>query len=379
MCARVGCMPSKVLIAAANAFHSRNSFPAHGRLRVDVPAVMRHVRKLRDAFVRGNLTVTRGVKCIDGRAKLLGPQVVRVGRKELHAKRIILATGSRPVVPPGWNGVLTTDSLFELEDLPGKLAVVGLGAIGIELAQACARLGCDVTAFESTARMGGLTDPKVVSVAVSLMRREMRVHLGREVKLEKKFHLGGQKFDQVLVAMGRRPNVEGLGLEALGIDVGDVDPHTMRAGPFFIAGDLDPRAMVLHEAKDEGTIAGLNATAARVRAYPRRTPLGICFSDPNIAFVGERLETLHRPRITEARFEHQSRAIIAQSNHGIVRLYSKRRSGKLLGAELCAPAGEHLAHLLALAISQSLTLAELSDMPWYHPTFEEGLMDALDV
>jgi len=394
MCARVGCMPSKALIAAANAFHARHSFQEfgiRGRVTADVPAVMRRVRALRDDFVRGNLGVTRGVETIDGRARLLGPGVVRVGKKELRARRLIIATGSSPTVPSEWRdlGLLTTDTLFEQKTLPRRMAVVGLGAIGVEFSQALARLGVDVTAFEAKLAVSGLTDPKVNAFAIASLRRELSVHLGVEVKIEKrgrKFQVGGVTVDQVLVAMGRRPNIEGLGLETLGVPLDEhgmpeVDPHTMRLGtlPVFMAGDVEPRAAVLHEAKDEGTIAGLNATAGRVRAYPRRVPLAIAFADPNIAFIGKRFEELDHPRVTEARFESQSRAVIAQVNKGIVRLYSSPRSGKLLGAELCAPAGEHLAHLLALAMSQSLTLAQLGDMPWYHPTLEEGLKDALKV
>ncbi len=402
VCARVGCMPSKALIASAAAFHARGSLDEFGirgarRLSIDVRSVLQRVRALRDAFVKSNLPATQdlGPRAISGRAQLLGPDCVRVNGKELRARKIIIATGSSPIVPPEWRAlgprVLTTDTLFEQKTLPRRIAVVGQGPLGVELAQALSRLALKVVAFDTLPTVGGLTDPEVNRLAIRWLKAELPIHLGHEATL----HARAQSLqvragravatvDSVLVALGRSPNIEGLGLETLGVKLDEkglpnVDPRTMQVGrlPIFLAGDVESALPLLHEALDEGLIAGLNATKRRIERFSRRVPLTIVFTEPNIALVGEHFEDLDRPRIGEARFEDLGRARIADCARGVVRIYADRKTGRLLGAELCAPAAEHFAHLLALAIERRLTAAQVLRMPCYHPTFEEGLREAL--
>jgi dihydrolipoamide dehydrogenase len=135
-CARVGCMPSKVLIEAANAFHRRQSFGEFGimgahELTVDIAAVLRRVRRMRDEFVRSTLKVTAGLgdRAVDGRAELVGPNRLKVNGRQVQARRIVIAAGARPVVPTAWRALgerlLTTDTLFEQETLPARLAGCG--------------------------------------------------------------------------------------------------------------------------------------------------------------------------------------------------------------------------------------------------------------
>lgn len=402
MCARVGCMPSKALIAAANAFHARGDFSGFGirggdGVSVDLPAVLQRVRTLRDDFVKGNLDTTEraGDRAISGRAKLLGVDRVIVNGKELRARKIIIAPGATPIVPAPWRDLgdrlMTTDSLFEQLTLPRRLAVVGQGALGLELAQALKRLGRDVVGFGNLPMVAGLTDPGVNAVALEVLRKELEIHLGHDAKLTSdgfavRIDAGPANaiVDRVLVALGRRPNVDGLGLETLGVPLNEdglpkVNPQTMQVGdlPVFLVGEANGETAVLHEAIDDGQIAGLNATAESVTQFRRRTPLAIVFSEPNVATVGQRFSALGDPLIGEARFEDQGRARIARRNSGILRVYAERSSGVLLGAELCAPGGEHLAHLLALAIDRGLTADQVLRMPYYHPTLEEGLRGAL--
>src|SRR5215831_19251676 len=146
-CARVGCMPSKALIEAANAYERRGVFEDFGirganELNVDIPAVMRRVRALRDRFVGGTVKVTEelGSRSIAGRAKFVAPDAIEVNGERLEARKIVIATGSHPIVPKEWrrfgSRILTSDELFELETLPQRIAVVGLGGVGAEIAQA---------------------------------------------------------------------------------------------------------------------------------------------------------------------------------------------------------------------------------------------------
>jgi len=403
-CARVGCMPSKALIEAAGAFHRRRAFEAFGirgaeALSVDVAAVLGRVRKLRDAFVAGTLKATDGLgdRSIAGRARLLGPDVVEVGDQRFRAERIVIATGSRPVVPAPWrrfgDRILTSDSLFDQRSLPRRIAVVGLGAVGMELAQALSRLDLEMTAFDAATRVAGLTDEKVGAALIELLAREFTVHLGSPVELTEvgdavAVQSGDNRVvaDAVIAAIGRRPNIDDLGLETLGVELDErgmpkVDPTTMRIGdlPVFLAGDANGEVALLHEAADEGYIAGVNATAREIECFQRRTPLAIVFCDPEVAVVGARYAQLDpaRTAIGEASFERQGRAVTAQKNHGLMRLYADRETGTLLGAEMCVPAAEHMAHLLGLAISRQLTVQDVLGMPFYHPVLEEGMRSAL--
>ena len=409
LCARVGCMPSKLLIEAANAFHRRGTFGEFGirgaeRLSVDLAAVLGRVRRLRDRFVAGTLGATDslGQRAISGRARLLGPGRLEVNSQTISARSIVLATGSRPVVPAGWQGLgrglLTTDTLFEQETLPARIAVVGLGPIGVEMAQALSRLGIKIAAFGHADGVAGLSDPKVNAVAKDLLGREFPLQLGARAELADavdgvlvRAGNGNVTVDAVLAALGRRPNVDGLGLETLGVRLDQqgmpqVDPNTQQVAdlPVFLSGDANGQVPLLHEAADEGHIAGLNACRMALSAGPpacfaRRTPLTIVFAEPGIATVGQRFRELDAASTLagEVRFEDQGRARAGQRNHGILRLYADPHGGRLLGAEMCAPAAEHMAHLLALAIDRALTVRELLRLPFYHPVLEEGLRSAL--
>jgi dihydrolipoamide dehydrogenase len=404
MCARVGCMPSKSLIEAAHAFHRRRAFAELGvsgaeSLTIDVPAVLARVRRIRDTFVDETLRLTAdvGYRAMSGRARLLGPNRVSVNGEELLADRIIVATGSRPIVPEAWlpfsDRLLTTDTLFEQTTLPKRMAVLGLGSVGVELAQALARLGGDVTAFDAKTKVAGLTDETVHTCLLGALRAELTVHLGDEAELllegdGLRVNAGGASVavDRALVALGRRPNLDGLGLESLGVPLDEhgkpeVDPTTMQIGrlPVFLVGDVEGDRQVQHEAADEGHIAGLNACADAVKSFARRVPLSIVFTHPNIAMVGQRYAQLDPANIAvgEASFEKQGRARLALRASGRLRVYADKMSGRLLGAELCAPEGEHLAHLLALALERQCTVRDLLRAPFYHPTLEEGLREAL--
>ncbi|MGX5661496.1 dihydrolipoyl dehydrogenase [Diaphorobacter nitroreducens] len=402
-CARVGCMPSKMLIEAANAYHARRALHTFGiegadALRVDLPAVLRRVRALRDDFVAGTLAATdAGERAISGHARLLDAQRVEVNGQVHTARRIIIATGSRPIVPEDWlafgDRILTTDTLFEQPTLGPRVAVIGLGPLGVEIAQALARLGVEVMAFTTGKTVAGLSDPAINDALLARLKDEFIVNVGDKAELREV--AGGIQVtngsatvvvDQVVAAMGRRPNLEHLGLDTLGVALDDkgrppIDPCTLQVGdlPVFIAGDADGDRPLLHEAADEGHIAGLNALAPTPRGFARRTPLAITFSQPHAAVVGQRHADLPEGQWVGGTvdFARQGRARVAQCNHGRLNVYAEHGSGRLLGAELCAPAGEHMAHLLALAVEQRLTVHDLLRMPFYHPVLEEGLRTAL--
>jgi dihydrolipoamide dehydrogenase len=403
-CARVGCMPSKALIEAAAAFHRRRHFEDFGirnadRLEIDIAAVMSRVRRLRDDFVAGAVKLTSGLgpRNIAGRARFLAPDTLQVGDRRLRAKAIIISTGSTPIVPKEWpalgDRLLTSDDLFERQSLPQSLAMIGMGPLGVELAQALSRLGVRVTAFTDMQQICGLADPAVSERALTLLRDEFEIHIGPRVQIEAtsngvRVRSGDRvtEFDAVFSAIGRSPNLAGLGLENLGVPLDErglppIDRRSLRIAqlPIYIAGDVDGRMPLQHEANDDGHIAGHNALLDTPTRFQRRTSLGIVFCEPQIAFVGRRHSELDAATtiVGSVDYSRQGRARIAVANQGLLRIYASRSGGQLLGAELCAPHGEHLAHLLAFAVEQRATVQQLLRMPFYHPTLEEGLRTAL--
>jgi len=406
-CARVGCMPSKMLIEAANALHARRRWETFGLCggqdaRADLPAVLERVRALRDEFVAGTLRASdAGDRAVSGRARLLDARHVEVGGRTWEARSIIVASGSRPVVPDEWlafgDRVLTTDTLFEQPTLGPRMAVIGLGPLGAELAQALARLGVEVVAFVTSDQVAGLQDAQVNAALLEQLKGEFAISVGQHAQLREL--AGGIEVsngqttvvvDQVLAAMGRTPNIEFLGLDTLGpvLDargLPPIEPCTLQVGDtsVFMAGDVDRDRPLLHEGADEGHIAGINAVLAAqgqpLRRFRRRVPLAITFCEPNAASVGLPWKEIEsRPHLVgEVNYARQGRARVAQRNAGLLRVYASPNDGRLLGAQLCAPAGEHLAQLLALAIDRELTVQQLLRMPIYHPTLEEGLRSAL--
>jgi dihydrolipoamide dehydrogenase len=406
-CARVGCMPSKALIQVAEDYHRRNVLDRYGiegqeELTLDAVEAMEHVRDLRDTFVErvtsNSTDQMPEERFIEGYARFVEPNLLEVDGQQIRAEKIIIAAGSRPLMPAAWkpfgDHIITTDDLFELESLPDSLAVVGLGAIGLELGQALSRLGVEVTGFDMLDTVGGISDPEISQAAIALIKKEFPIHLGNAAQIsfeEDKLRVtaGEQSVvvDKVLASLGRVPNLEELGLENAGIELDErgiplFDPTTMQSGDshIFIAGDINGERPLLHEAGDEGRIAGFNAGSDQIQGFKRKTPIGIVFCDPNIASVGKRWAELdvETTAVGTVNFPPVGRALIMGKNKGILRVYADKASGKLLGSEMFCVKGENLAHLLAWCIQKEMTVGELLQMPFYHPVIEEGLQAALN-
>jgi dihydrolipoamide dehydrogenase len=407
-CARVGCMPSKLLIAAADAAHhvggaGRFGVRVPAGVRVDGRAVLERVRAERDRFVGFVLESVERIpdeQRLRGHARFVGPTALEVDdHTRVDARAVVIATGSSPVVPPALAPLrphlLVNDDLFELPDLPASIAVIGTGIIGLELGQALHRLGVRTTLFSRSDRLGPLTDPAVQQVVAAVLGAELDLHLGTAVDVRRdgeqfvvrwRDKTGAKRegrFDSVLCATGRFTNLAGLDLARAGLaELPVVDPRTTQIGdrPIFVAGDASAVRPVLHEAADEGAIAGMNAARyPDVRPHVRRTPLNIVFTSPNIAMVGTPYAALNpeRVEIGAVSYDDQGRARVIGENAGLVRMYASRKSGILLGAELFGPRVEHLAHLLAWAVQSQLTVDRALAMPFYHPVVEEGLRTAL--
>ena len=407
-CARVGCMPSKVMIQVAEDFHRRTIFEREGiegeeHLTINEEEAMEHVQDLRDTFVDQTLSNSIDLlpadKLIESHVHFIDANTLQTeDGDKIKAKRIIIATGSRPIIPASWekfaDKVLTTDDVFELEELPESVAVIGLGVIGLEIGQSLHRIGVNVTGIDQQNIICGLDDSEVNKSAIEIIGREFPLWLGNaaEITLLDNGNLqvnAGEKsleVEKIFASMGRRPNIDKLNLQSTGLTLSDngvpvFNSHTMQLGDssIYIAGDCNAEKPILHEAGFEGRVAGYNIMQDKPVAFKHKTPLAITFCEPNIVTVGAKLSELDEASIAigEIKMAPVGRALIMGKNRGLIRLYADKKSGKLLGAAMACVKGENLGHLICWCIEMEMTVHQMLRMPFYHPVIEEALQAAL--
>lgn len=419
-CIAVGCMPSKLLIAAADRAHDANhsaEFGIHATAQIDGKQVMERVRDERSHFasyIKKQVDSWPDHKKIDGRARINEQGLIEVNGDLIAADQIIVATGSSPFIPDGWaeklgDTMLTSDSVFELEDLPKTMAVVGAGAIGLELAQAFTRLGVEVTLLNRAKQVAGLEDDDINNKAMDCLSHELTMHLGSKItdvgtkaddgnksafiKYEDSAGESQQwQGEYVLVATGRRNNIKQLGVENLGVELDDknrpknLSKKTGQIGDLnvYIVGDANANIPLLHVASDEGYSAGSmvceNTEAAYIR--PPATPFSIVFCSPQIVNVGMSLPEIQKDSelefvIGSVSFDNQGRSRVMGVNCGLLHIYGCKKTDRILGASMVGPDAEYIGHILATAITNDLSIKAMLDTPFYHPTILEGLRTAL--
>lgn len=420
-CATIGCMPSKLMIAAAARAHeAKNSeaFGVHAEVQIDGKQVMTRVQAERDrftGFVKKQVENWPEDKKISGRAYINKEGLIEVNDELIAADKIIVATGSSPFIPEGWGDklgrtLITSDTVFELTDLPASMAVVGAGAIGLELAQAFNRLGVAVTLFNRVNRVGGLQDKDINQKAIDCLDQELTMQLGSEIKnVGTQTHANSNELsafidyqdsagqsqqwqgDCVLVATGRRNSIDELGIENLGVELDDknrpknLNINTGQIGDLevYIVGDANAHIPLLHVASDEGFSAGSEVCRDNIGAYirPPAIPLSIVFCEPQIANVGMSLPEIEQSELEhvtgKVSFDNQGRSRIMGVNCGLLHIYACKETDKILGASMVGPDAEYIGHILAITITNDISVKQLLDTPFYHPTILEGLRTAL--
>lgn len=411
-CARTGCIPSKALLQIAKDFSRQKAFAIQGingaeKLSVDIPKALERVRELRDFFVNGMKT-----DCINpwltpkhlykGHARFINQNTLCVDGDPITADKIIIATGSSPKIPSLFNGfedfLITTDTFFEQKDFPKNVAVVGLGFTGLEMSQAMSELGVNVFMIARRRSLGGISDPALLDYSIDFFTSHFNLSFDGTQRLEHQgnqvlIHSGDKTFlaDQILVATGRKPNIESLQLENLHLPLNqnglpDVDPQTFQlkgAPNIYLAGDVTNEKTVVHEARDEGQVSGKNSMG-NPKAYQTRVPLEIIYTHPNICFVGKKYQQLINEKVDfivgEKAF-NVSRNRIKQETCGLLRMYADKKTGAVLGAEMIGFDAEYIAHLMAFAIDAKMTVRRMLTLPFYHPSsvdvIHRALKDAL--
>jgi dihydrolipoamide dehydrogenase len=405
-CARVGCMPSKAILHAAHKWSVlRELLGAQAAIASGIANdLWREALTTRDTLAEGAANRTRqaaGNQLLMGTARFIAPNELDVDGQRIRAKAVVVATGSRPVVPgllrELGDCVLTTDTLFARDKLPRSIGIIGAGAVGLEMAVALSRLGVRVVAADLRGVPAGIVDPVIAARAVARFRDEFTLWLGDPVQVlagpsgaEIRRGDEAELVEVVLAALGREPNVAGLDLSKAGATPDAqgrfaADNATLRVPgtSIFFAGDVHPERPLMHEAADEGLIAARAALALlddrQIRPAARRTPLGVVFTDPDICSVGVPFDQLDSRSIVVGTAEGSGngRSRILHAESSLVRVYARRDDGLLLGASMVAEHGEHLAHQLAWAIQRGETVRGLLEVPYYHPVVEEMLQSAL--
>ena len=381
-CLNTGCVPSKALIRSAKLAHegaNAGAFGMKGHLETDFAAVMKRVHAV-VAKVAPHDSAERyrglGADVIAGYARVVDPWTVEVGDRRLTARRIVIATGAEPILPPipGLHDIepLTSETLWRLTERPERLLVVGGGAIGCELAQAFARLGSRVTLVEGASCILAREDEEVSDA----MRAALVADGGAVVEgvAVATFARGcatladGRMiaFDRVLVAVGRRPRTRGFGLEELGLlDDGRllVDERLRTRVPtIFAAGDVIGRLQFTHAAGQYGAAAAINALVAPFRPAKAELPAfpAVVYTDPEVARVGlnerEARERGVAYEITRTNLADVDRAIVDGADRGFVKVLTVPGRDRILGATIVGGrAGDMLAEF-TLAMRHGLGL-----------------------
>lgn len=400
-CLWTGCVPSKTLLSAAHAAADARAAARFGihadRVHVDFAEVMARVHAAIALVEPADSPETlhaAGVHVLRGTAEFTGRQSVRVDGDEIRFRQALVATGASPLVPPipGLVDVspLTSETVWDLEKLPGRLVVLGGGSVGCELGQAFARLGSQVAIVEAAARLLPREDIEAADLLTAQLRSDgIIVHTGlaadaivtadghRSLRLADGTEVG---FDEILVAVGRRPRTTWLGLERAGVDVDRagfvlVDRRLRTSNRrIFAAGDVTRLSQFTHTAGVHASIAASNAVLGLRRSIDPATAPRVTFTQPEIAAVGLDREQAERDGLTVATTYHDDvdRAQAEDSTRGFSRLVLDGR-GRVVGATIVSPrAGESLAEV-TLAVRHGLRVQDLAGATHPYPTYSDGV------
>ena len=400
-CLWTGCVPSKALLAAGKVAHHMRTADDFGidpvEPTVDRGSVWKHINAVQQGIASTDDNPQRfidmGIDIVYGPAKLTGENTVLVGDRTLETRYVLLCTGSRPAVPPieGLReaGFITSENLFELEEVPASFVEIGGGPICVEMVQGLTRLGIASTLLQKGPRILPRDEPALVDKLVDKLRTE-GIDLRFNVETQKVTVENGKKVvhgteegkpatwsaDELLVGVGRAPNKEGLGLEELGIEctpkaiVVDNRGRTS-VDTVYACGDVAGRYLFTHSAAYEGVRAVRDmffpGKGKVVAAVPWCT-----FTDPELAHTGlteaearaqhgDNIEVWHQD------LEHNDRARADGASEGSIMIITDKN--KIVGAHILAPAAGEMIHEFALAIEEGVKLSELSQFMHVYPTY----------
>lgn len=399
-CPNYGCTPSKVLLASAHAAGAARNAAALGvpcDVRPDFPAVMRRVRDLRGQWRESAAKIAEKVEVLRGEARFINARTIECAGERRTAARIVIDTGTRPAVPPidGLEDTpyLTNVSVWELEERPRRMAILGAGYIGLELGQAMARLGVEVTIIDKAERPMSTEEPEVGRLLLKAMEDDgVRFHLGAE--LQRVGH-DGERFtialdgggtieaESFLVAAGRTPNTDALDAEAADIELDDkghikIDDRFQTTAPgVWAIGDCANQPAFTHVSyEDHHRLYGIWNGENRTR--DDRTLAYAVFTDPQVGRVGMTLDQAKHKGIDaiQKSAEYAKVARGREWNHtrGFFRLVADRPTGRLLGATIVGYEAPELVQMFVPLIQNGRTWRDVAESVFIHPTYGEAIM-----
>jgi pyruvate/2-oxoglutarate dehydrogenase complex dihydrolipoamide dehydrogenase (E3) component len=400
-CLWTGCVPSKTLLAAAKAAHTMRTAGRHGLTpvepQIDPARIWRRIREVQERIASTDDSPERyeamGVELVQGRARVVGSSTVEVDGRTLETRFVLLCTGSHPATPsvPGLEEARfqTSETVFELDSPPRSWIVIGGGPIGTEIAQGFRRLGMDVTLLQRGPRLLPRDEPELTQRLTDLLRAEgSNVHLDTRIERvatengRKVVYTDGRRFEaeELLVAAGRTPAVDGLGLEEIGVRMGprgvEVDSHLRTSVPsIYAVGDIAGRYLFTHSAAEEAAVALRNMFFPG-KNNPAELVPWCTFTDPELAHVGPTVgETRERygddADAVAIDLVRSDRARAEAEDEG--RIVLALRKGRIVGAHALAPSAGELIHELALAIRKGMRLRKLFGLVHVYPTISTSI------
>jgi dihydrolipoamide dehydrogenase len=416
-CTWTGCIPSKTLIKAASVIHQMKQGQKYGLKitdeQIDTSGVMKHVDKIRKEVYedadRPEIFEEMGIEVVSGEASFEDDHNVRIvlddgTGKTISGKYIFICTGAKATVPPvpGLDGIdyLTNESLFEIDNLPGKLIIVGGGPIGAEMAQSFRRLGTDVDVVDMAPGILMNDDPELTDILRQKMEEEgVSFHLNATIKKVEKsmdgialhYERDGEnitvKGDQILFATGRKANVNTLNLDAAGVkftEKGITVNEKCRTSKkhIYAVGDVTGRYQFTHMSEHMAKVAATNALIKIPMKIDKKHVPWVTFTEPELAHVGATEKQLkergEKFQVYRFPFSKIDRAITDGVTEGLIKIYAKKWSGKILGASVVgAHAGEMISQY-ALAMRNGVSLRDFADTIHPYPSYGLGARRAAD-
>lgn len=415
-CTWHGCVPSKSLLHAAKlaqATREAEQFGLQVDGKMDFQSIMEHVRQTRQEVYEDadNPEIFRdmGVEVVFGRASFEDNHAITIesesGTRKVSSRYFVIATGSRAVVPPieGLQQVpyLTNETLFELDEQPGSLAVIGGGPIGIEMAQAFQRLGTQVTVLDMQPRILSNDDAELAGMLLERLKKEgIRFEFSSRISRVGKSASGAIEIhgeqdgeaqqwtaDALLVATGRRPNFEALEPENAGLSYGrqgiTVDDRCRtNVKHIYAAGDVTGRYQFTHMSEHMAKVSVTNALLKLPMKMDTDHVTWSTFTDPELAHVGATEEQLQNRGVSykEYRFPYSKidRAITDGDTDGLIKIFAKKMTGTILGATIYGKQAGDMISEYALAMSNGVSLRDIADTIHPYPTYGLGVRRAAD-
>ncbi len=410
-CLNVGCIPTKVLLHSAKLYEDVNNASKHGicvgdGLSVDWAKVMERKSGVVNTLVSGveKLLASNQVEYFDGKASFLDERTLVVGKGlKLQSDVVVIATGSVPSIPPikgiDLPGVIDNEGALCLDKLPKNIVIVGGGVIGMEFAQIFSNLGVGVTILEMLSNIGGPMDSDVAMMARALfVKRGIDVKTSCTVqsiektgkKLKVKYSLGGETKEvvgeNVLVATGRKPYIEGLGVEKIGLSVDKghivVDKY-MRTNlrKIYAVGDVSSRIMLAHVAEEQGIVAVEHAFGKNPEAFDYNKVPSCVYTRPEIGFIGmteEDAKSSGKPyRVGIFALAGNGKTLIeGEEENTFVKLLFDDVYDDLIGAHILGPSATELIAELSLGMHLEATAEEILSTIHPHPTVSEAIKEA---